>query len=294
VRQLFLKTAVTLRAFWRLLLFMAAFVAATFVAQAFVSPFLLGAFRLFGLRETVSYYVQLAAALLATWFSLRFVEKKPWRDVGLHRDAVAPRRIATGFLVGSGAISVAIVILIMVGWLDRLPGTATVWGGPMLRMALLLLPAALGEELIARGYTFTAIKNGLGTGWAVAVTSAFFGIAHLQNPGANAQSVVLVALAGVFLAAVRIGTDSLYAAWAAHFAWNWAMAALFHMPVSGYAFEYPSYRYVDAGPDWATGGGWGPESGIPAGVMMIVGSLLLLRMSSRATARDLHLENKDG
>ena len=90
--------------------------------------------------------------------------------------------------------------------------------------------------------------------------------------------MILVALAGVFLAAVRIGTDSLYAAWAAHFAWNWVMAALFHTPVSGYAFEYPSYRYVDAGPDWATGGMWGPESGVPAGLMMLVGTLLTIRL----------------
>jgi len=277
-----------------LLLFVAAFVAATLVAQALFAPILLGVFQLLGLRETVSYFIQMATALLATWFCLRFVEKKPWADVGLQREALAPKRIATGLVVGSGAIGVAIALLIVTGWLDRLPGISNSWAGPLFRMTLLLLPSALGEELVARGYAFTALKEGLGTGWAVAITSAFFGLAHLQNPGANAQSVILVALAGVFLAAVRVGTDSLYAAWAAHFAWNWTMAALFHTPVSGYAFDYPGYRYVDAGPDWATGGGWGPESGIPAGVMMIAGTVVLIRMSSRARARDLHLEKTDG
>jgi membrane protease YdiL (CAAX protease family) len=224
------------------------------------------------------------AALLATWFCLRTLEKKPWRDVGLHHEAASPAKIGLGFLVGGGAIALAIALLIASGWLDREGGTASSWGGPQLRMTLLLLPAAFYEELIVRGYVFTAIRQGLSTSWAVGITSAFFGLAHMQNPGATAQSVIIVALAGVFLAAVRIGTDSLYAAWAAHFAWNWVMAALFHTPVSGFAFEYPSYRYVDAGPDWATGGGWGPESGVPAGVMMIVGTFFLLRMSSRSLA----------
>ena len=52
-----------------------------------------------------------------------------------------------------------------------------------------------------------------------------------------------------------------YAAWAAHFAWNWTMAVVFHVAVSGLPLESPGYRYVDAGPDWATGGSWGPEGG---------------------------------
>jgi membrane protease YdiL (CAAX protease family) len=285
LRRVFFTTAGTLRAPWRLLLFATAFSAATLVAQALFAPILLGAFQALSVRETVAYYIQATAALLATWFCLRVVEKKPWADAGLHSAALAPSRLATGFLVGSGAISVAIAILVVSGWLDRLPGTANGWSGPLFRMTLLLLPSALGEELIARGYAFTALKEGMGTGWAVAITSAFFGLAHLQNPGANAQSVILVALAGVFLAAVRIGTDSLYAAWAAHFAWNWVMAALFHTPVSGYAFDYPAYRYVDAGPDWATGGSWGPESGIPAGVLMVLGTYLVIRARAGDSSR---------
>ncbi|HTK51644.1 MAG TPA: CPBP family intramembrane glutamic endopeptidase, partial [Gemmatimonadaceae bacterium] len=102
-------------------------------------------------------------------------------------------------------------------------------------------------------------------------TSIAFGLLHLGNPDAGAASIVLVTLAGVFLASVVYATRSLYAAWAAHFAWNWTMAVLFHTAVSGFPLEAPGYRYVDAGPDWATGGAWGPEGGVPAGLGMIIG-----------------------
>ena len=64
--------------------------------------------------------------------------------------------------------------------------------------------------------------------------------------------------------------DCLYAAWAAHFAWNWAMAAFLHTAVSGLPFSAPDYRIIDAGPDWATGGKWGPEGGVGAVVGMLV------------------------
>ena len=286
MRRFFFTTAGTLRAPWRLLIFIIAYFAASLVVGAILGPLLGGSFRLVGLRgQTIATLVEMIAALLATWLILRNMEKKPWSEVGLHREAAGPARIGIGVLVGSGAITLATVILIATGWLDRVDGTASSWGGPLLRMTMLLLPAAFYEELIARGYLFTAIRDGAGTAWAVAITSSLFGLLHMQNPGANAQSVSIVALAGVFLAAVRIGTDSLYAAAIAHFAFNWVMAAIFHVPVSGYAFEYPDYRYVDAGPDWATGGTWGPEIGAPSAVTMIVGSWLVFRWRTGAASR---------
>ena len=51
--------------------------------------------------------------------------------------------------------------------------------------------------------------------WAVLLTSLMFGLLHLTNPGATAESVALVTLAGIFLAGVRVVLDSLYAAWMA-------------------------------------------------------------------------------
>ena len=277
-RDIFYTPAGTLRAPWRLLLFALALVASTVVASEIVGPLLGGMFSVAGMGgQSIASLLEMITALIATWFCLRVVEKKEWSEVGLHTAAAQPRRIGIGLLLGSGAITLAIVLLIVVGWLDREAGNATSWGGPLLRMTMLLLPAAFAEELITRGYVLTLFKDAIGWRWAVVVTSVGFGLAHLQNPGANVQSLAFVALAGVFLAAVRIATDSLYAAWAAHFAWNWVMAALFHAPVSGFAFEYPSYRYVDAGPDWATGGHWGPESGIPSGIMLIIATAFILR-----------------
>jgi hypothetical protein len=77
-----------------------------------------------------------------------------------------------------------------------------------------------------------------------------------------------VTLAGLMLGTIVVYTGSLYAATAAHVAWNWTMAGVFHLPVSGLRFSTPDFRIVDAGPDWATGGGWGPEAGIGAALGM--------------------------
>jgi len=163
----------------------------------------------------------------------------------------------------------------------------------MVRVSMLLLPAALFEELVARGYILSVLKEWWGWTWAIVATSVAFGLFHLSNNGVTAESVALVVLAGFFLAGVLYATKSLYAAWMAHFAWNWTMAVVFHTAVSGYPLEAPGYRYVDAGPDWATGGEWGPEGGIPAGLGMGAGAGLAYLLSRRRRSPVIPKERSD-
>jgi hypothetical protein len=94
-----------------------------------------------------------------------------------------------------------------------------------------------------------------------------FGVVHLLNPGAGVRTTVLVMLAGWCLALVREQLG-LPAAWMAHFAWNWIMAAVLHVAVSGLPFATPGYRAVLRGPDWLTGGSWGPEGGLVAALVL--------------------------
>ncbi len=139
-----------------------------------------------------------------------------------------------------------------------------------------------------RGYAFRALRDAWGWVPALLVTSFVFALLHWLNPNGCVatwrqgtfdaqtcmQSTAMVTLAGVFLGGVLVYTGSLYAAWAAHFAWNWTMTGLLHAPVSGISgvpgVVAPDFLIVDAGPDWATGGPWGPEGGLAAAAGMIV------------------------
>jgi membrane protease YdiL (CAAX protease family) len=225
--------------------------------------------------------VLLFAAVAATAIMLRSIDVRPWGDVGLARHAARPRAIAEGTVLGGATIGAACAALLAIGWLRIVPSApgsslAAAW-----RISAFLLPAALAEELICRGYLLTAIRDGVGAWIAAAVTSVLFGLAHLFNAGVTVESFINVTLAGVFLAAVRIVFDSLYAAWAAHAAWNWIMAVPFHAAVSGIWFDAPDYRTVSEGPAWATGGAWGPEGGAVAAVSMLAGLFYLHRARRR-------------
>jgi membrane protease YdiL (CAAX protease family) len=253
---------------------------ALFLVVVLIAVFLVSAIDLWlrGLAAKRGYIILVTdiagpvGTLLATWVMLALVDRKPWSYVWLGRDAAAPRTIGSGALLGFIPIAVASGLLILAGFLKWVPAPDGSWWATTGITFANLLPGAAGEELFIRGYIFAIMRDAIGARWTLIWTSVVFGLLHMGNPGADAQSILIVMLAGFFLGSVLLATRSLYAAIAAHFVWNWFMAAGLHTPVSGLGVSTPDYRVIDNGPDWLTGGGWGPEGGFAAalGVFVIV------------------------
>lgn len=258
-----------LRAPWRILLFIVVLfmaVAVTITLEAFLDSAALAA----GYRPLVSEWGFALGAVIATAAMLFWVDNKSWDYVGLGAHAARPGLLARYALLGALAIALPSLLLMAMGQLRAVPAAPGSWWAATGLTFANLLPAAAGEELLLRGYIFAVLRESIGWRWTVIATSIVFGLFHVPNPGADAESVLLVMLAGFFLGAVLLATGSLYATIAVHFAWNWMMAAGLHAPVSGIPVLAPDYRVVDAGPDWLTGGAWGPEGGLGAAVSMFV------------------------
>lgn len=274
-RDFFFDAAGTLRPPWRLVVFGASIVVSLAVVSGAVVPLVSAALSSVGVRLVVYPWALLGAALLAHILTFRWVEPRGWAAVGLDSRSLRARPVTIAALLGGLAVLVPSLALISAGWLAIVPsgeGSSTL---AAVSVALFLAPAAFWEELLFRGYAFAVLREWWGAPAALGVTSLVFGLVHLQNAGATPMSIASVVLAGVFLGGVLLATRSLYAAFAAHFAWNWTLAALLHSAVSGVPFTTPDYRLVDAGPDWATGGVWGPEGGVPAAVGLLSASIYL-------------------
>jgi membrane protease YdiL (CAAX protease family) len=220
-------------------------------------------------------WMLLASAVVATYVMLRLVEKLPWSEVALDRAAASPKLLLTG--AAWGALTIGLASAVLLGFhqlqIERsMPGS---WWDAAGRSTAALLPAAFFEELLFRGYLFSLLRRTTGWKTALVVTSFAFGLVHGWNPGADAESILAVIVAGFFLGAILLATRSLYAAGVAHFAWNWVMAVALHIQVSGLASPNPDYRTIETGPDWLTGGPWGPEGGLVAVASMFVGIFYL-------------------
>jgi membrane protease YdiL (CAAX protease family) len=261
-----------LRRFLRAIGLIAAFIllfALTYGALEFATRRLTGIERLNPLGLLLP-WLSLASIVLATYVMLRLVEKLPWSEVALDRPAASPQLLLRGAALGGLTIGVASLVLLGIHQLrieQSVPGS---WWSAAERTTATLLPAAFLEELLFRGYAFSVLRRSAGWKTALVVTSVIFGFVHAWNPGADAESILAVIVAGFFLGFILLATRSLYAAGVAHFAWNWVMAVALHTEVSGLATPYPDYRTIETGPDWLTGGPWGPEGGLAAVMAMFI------------------------
>lgn len=239
---------------------------------------------MFELRVIVHPLVEPLGFLAAHAIMLRKLDRRDWSYVWLHRGAARVPALATGAVLGTLALALPVAGLLAFGQLAVADAPDGRWWTAAWLSAWVLLPAAFAEELFARGYLFGLLREAAGWKWALATTSIGFGLLHLANPGANWQSLSVVVLAGFFLGAIVLVTGSLYAATLAHFVWNWIMAGVLHMPVSGLPVAgSPDYRVVETGPDWLTGGSWGPEGGIAAGLGLSMGLIYLSWSAARRT-----------
>ena len=256
---------------WRAIALVLAFLALSFVfasVGAGLLEFIFGS-QARDPEDVPFQWVALAAVAAATYAMLR-LEKLPWSAVGLDLAAASPRLLMRGTVIGAVTIGATSLILVGIQQLRIVATPDGSWWGLAARSAAVLLPAAFFEELVIRGYVFAVLRRAAGWKIALIATSVVFGLLHVWNPGADAESILAVVVAGFFLGAIFLATKSLYAAGAAHFAWNWMMAGALHTPVSGLPLATPDYKTVDAGPDWLTGGVWGPEGGLGAVAAMFI------------------------
>ncbi len=192
-----------------------------------------------------------------------FPRKHAMRDFGL------------GLLIGATLFCAVIVQLALTGHyhIDAVHITTD-----LAIAALLFLPGAAIEELLFRGVLFRLLEEWSGTWIALAVSATLFGLAHLANRGATAESALAIALeAGVLLGLAYIATRNLWLPIGLHFAWNYCEGPIFGTTVSGghAALASAVTAHID-GPAWLTGGTFGPEAGICAILTCLVASIAFL------------------
>ena len=257
-------------------------VACSLAAEAILGPLLRSLLGGAGSGLGGDVMAELIAVFAATCIMVRSIDKRPWSDLDLSASSATFSRFAVGFAAGGVPIAITCGVLALGGMLVVVPWHVDgSWLGAAGRITLVLVPAALAEEMLCRGYLLTVMQRSAGVAGAVGLTSAMFAALHLRNPDATAMSVAVVLLSGVALATVRLATGSLYAAWMAHLAWNWVMAAGFHAAVSGIRFESPGYRAETAGDPLISGGGWGPEGGLVAALSIVLGLVMYFFFYSR-------------
>jgi membrane protease YdiL (CAAX protease family) len=199
-----------------------------------------------------------------------------------------------GLAIGVLALVLIVALMLGVGWLAfrTEPGTLGQWAGTLLRDLLLLGLAAAFEEAFFRGYPFQVLARAAGPIIAALVGSLLFAWAHASNPNVDRMGFVNIFLAGLMLSTAYLTTRSLWFTTGIHLGWNWAMASLADLPVSGLELmNTPLYEPRLLGPTWFTGGAFGPEGGLAGtvGFLLAGAAVWWLRKRQQQNKADLAL-----
>lgn len=210
----------------------------------------------------------LAGGLAGGWVGMAMEGRRP-AELGL-RPHGAPGAFLGGVGIGLGLTAGTVGLMALVGGLSWVPapGGVTAWARLGAETAMLLLVPALAEEVLIRGYPLQALASAWGAPAALGVTGLVFGAGHLSNPGVTPLAAVNVTLAGILLGILVLRTGTLWGVVGAHLGWNWGVAFLAGVPVSGIVLREPAlFRGVPRGPGWLGGGEFGPEGSVAATVV---------------------------
>jgi len=204
----------------------------------------------------------------------------PLRDlVALPKRASKGREWILGAALGWGLVVAALLPLILLGRLHTLIS----WRGPDVVAAGLTLGAiavaSLALEIAFRGYPFRCLIDAIGPSLAVLVMVGGAGFVAWRDPYAPGMAIPVAMLLTLLLSLGWLRTRAVWLSWGLHFALLASMGVLFGLPVFGNT-DYNSFVQGNAfGPDWMTGGDYGPATALFSLLILLAGVVILYRMT---------------
>jgi membrane protease YdiL (CAAX protease family) len=228
--------------------------------------------------QTVGTAVAYIMVTVVTWVMLRYVDKRPFHSVGLTFKGRWGKDLTQGLLFGSGMMSLIYVIEYSAGMVViEFRGLSIQEAMPVFANSLALyIVVGYGEELLFRGYLFQSFVEGTNKMVATLSISLLFAAAHAGNPNASVFGLINVGLAGIWLSIAYFKTRALWLPIGLHISWNFFQGFVYSYPVSGTTSESEQIgKAIVSGPEWLTGGAFGPEGGALATLMLILGTAVI-------------------
>jgi hypothetical protein len=231
-----------------------------------------------GVGSLVQAVISAVAIVLAWKLYKRWIEREPDREFALGR---AAGELGAGLAGGAALFGMMAVMVWLLGGI-RFEGTRPLAETELAYWISIAIFSGFFEETLFRGLLFRAVEKVGGSWIALAVTSAFFGVAHIFNPDSSWFAALAISVeAGILLGAAYMLTRRLWLAVGLHAAWNFTQGWVFSVPVSGGSTPIGLIRTTREGPVWLTGGGFGLEASVVAMMVATAAGLALLWRAHR-------------
>jgi membrane protease YdiL (CAAX protease family) len=232
---------------------------------------------------------RIVMVLAATIVAARWIDRRPFADYGFHIDARWWGDFSFGLLLGALLMGAIFAVEVALGWVTIDAAFVSYFPTAAFFPAILAplmryIAVALAEELLTRsnqtlnmaeGFAFLARPFHILLAWLL--SSIFFGLLHYANPNATFVSTTNLLLIGIFFGVGYVVTGQLAIPLGLHLTWNFFQGNIFGFPVSGATNTNATLIAItQQGPDFWTGGAFGPEGGMLGVIAVLVGSLAVI------------------
>jgi len=217
--------------------------------------------------------------LLAAILFVKFILKKKFDYIFFKRDKLA-KNIALGLFFGFLQISLYVLVDLgrgVLGYQGMNLGNLNLF---FLAYFIAFFIQSTSEEVLVRGLLTRALFDKFGKKIAIILPSVFFGLLHLGNEGVTILSTLNTILVGIFFAKLLFYTDNIMVTSGAHAGWNFSMAMIYGLNVSGFSgfdsllnFKILSYAFYDKA--------YGPEGSIVVTFIEIISILIIFYLEKR-------------
>jgi membrane protease YdiL (CAAX protease family) len=211
---------------------------------------------------------------------VKFYEKRTFASLGFTNTDVI-KKITSGFGFGALMFSFAIALLYVFDYLNFENNTKNLQGIEMLFPALLLLVGYViqgsTEEIVFRGWLLPTLGVSLKPWLAILISSLLFALLHGANDNITLFAIVNLILFGVFISLFALREGSIWGVCAWHAIWNWLQGNFYGLEVSGRKESIALLNLQETGPDWVTGGKFGPEGGFIVTIILLLGIVILIK-----------------
>lgn len=218
--------------------------------------------------------IMLVSVFLSAWIVL-WLRKCPLTSLGLSVKGRGKDLLA-------GMAFAAMLYAVEFG-ISLLSGAVEVTGVNFQPATLLLsftffLLVAIAEELAVRGFILgRMLDGGVNKYGALVISSLLFSLMHIFNPNFAFLPFLNIFLAGLLLGASYIFTRNLCFPITLHWFWNWLQGPVLGYEVSGNDFGTSLLTLHVSQANILNGGTFGFEGSIICTVLMIAGTLLIIR-----------------
>jgi membrane protease YdiL (CAAX protease family) len=226
--------------------------------------------------------------------AVRLLDRRPVAGLGLGLHSRWLGQLGIGLSAGGVLVCAVVAVQMLIGLLRLSPSGAD--AGILWRVGLLYGIVCIGtasfEELLFRGYLLQALAEGIGDlasclgmrsaarlgmiAAAILVASPF-GLVHYFNTGGTLIGALATGTGGLVLAVAYFRTRSLWLPIGIHTTWNFFLGFVFSLPVSGETMETVPFTVEISGPEWLSGGTFGPEGSLLCFLALAILAVYLLR-----------------